>query len=94
MKLSELTYDYLQSIGLGRASMHTDASDALRLLYNAEQLERTKQELAAKYGDVDLIITPGAAWFDQIKIDNAKWQADHEDYCRRKGEWCRRNTAE
>lgn len=94
MKLSELTYDYLLSVGLPKASMHTDASDGLRGMYNEYQFEQAKKELMAGYGDVELIITPGAAWFDQIKIDNAKWQADHEDYCRRKGEWCRQNTEE
>lgn len=94
MKLSELTYDYLQSIGLGRASMHTDASDGLRGMYNEYQFEQAKKELMARYGDVNLIIDPSEIWFNQIKIDDAKWQADHEDYCRRKGEWCRQNTAE
>lgn len=94
MKLSELTYDYLLSVGLPNASMHSDASDALSTVDNEFRLERAKKELMAGYGDVEIVINPDAAWFDQIKIDNAKWQADHEDYCRRKGEWCRRNTAE
>jgi len=29
MKLSELTYDYLCSIGLSRAHLHTDTTDVL-----------------------------------------------------------------
>lgn len=94
MKLSELTYDYLQSIGLGRASMHTDASDGLRGMCNEYQFEQAKQDLMAGYGDVNIIITPDAEWFNKIKIDDAKWQADHEEFCRQKGEWCKKYGAE
>lgn len=94
MKLSELTYKYLQSIGLPRAHMHTDASDALRELYNAYQTEKAKEELSAKYGDVDLIITPDAVWYERIVIDNEKWREDHEAFCKEKAAWCRQNTAE
>lgn len=94
MKLSELTYDYLKSVGLSKASIHTDNSDAMRSIPNEYQLELAKQELTERYGDVEIVINPDAAWFDQIKIDDAKWQADYADFCRRKGEWCRRNTAE
>ena len=90
MKLSQLTYSYLCSIGLPGAHMHTDSSDALRSLHNEYQFEKAKEDLMAGYGDVNLIIAPDAAWFDQIKIDDAKWQADHEEFCRRKAEFCQK----
>lgn len=88
MKLSELTYEYLQSLGLSQAHMHTDASDSQRYLYNEYQFEAAKQELMSAYGDVNIIINPDADWFDRIKIDDAKWQADHKEFCQRKAEWC------
>lgn len=91
MKLSELTYEFLESIGLTKAHMHTDRSDALRCLYNAYQTEDAKKELAEKYGDVNLIINPSAVWSRQIVIDDAKWQADFDAYCKAKGEWCRKH---
>lgn len=89
MKLSELTYEYLQSIGLGRVYMHTDCSDALRFFGSQTQFEKAKQDLFDNYGDVELIISPNAeAWFDKIKIDNAKWQRDYDEYCADKAAWC------
>ena len=88
MKLSELTYEFLESIGLTKASMHTDRSDELRCLYNAYQTEAAKKELSEKYGDVNLIINPSAVWSRQIVIDDAKWQADFDAYCKAKAEWC------
>ena len=94
MKLSELTYDYLLGIGLGSASMHTDRSDALRSLYDEYQFEQAKQELMARYGDVNLIIDAGAVWYDQIKIDDAKWREDHEKFCEEKRRWCDRYGSE
>lgn len=90
MKLSELTYEFLQSVGLSEVSMHTDRSDALRSIGGVHSFENAKAELMEKYGDVNLIINPDAAWFDQIAIDDAKWKADHDEYCRDKAEWCRK----
>jgi len=77
-----------------RASMHTDCTDALRQMYSEEQLERAKAELMAAYGDVELLISPDEAWFKQIVIDDPRWQADYEDYCNRKADWCRKHTSE
>ena len=88
MKLSELTYEYLQSVGMSTAHMHYDCGDALRQVNSAESLDRVKQELSAIYGDVNLIINPKADWFDRIKIDDEKWQADHESFCEKKAAWC------
>lgn len=90
MKLSELTYEFLESVGLSSASMHTDSSDGLRLLYNESQFQQAKEELMARYGDVNLIIDPSEFWSRQIKIDDAKWQADFDAFCKDKGEWCRK----
>jgi hypothetical protein len=94
MKLSELTYAHLQSIGLSRAHIHTDCSDGLRLFENKSQFDKAKEDLLAAYGDVNLIITPDADWFDRIKIDDAKWQADYDEFCRQKLEWCNRYGAD
>ena len=90
IKLSELTYEFLQSVGLSEANMHTDRSDALRHIGGVHSLETAKNQLMEKYGDVDLVITPEAEWYDQIVIDDAKWQEDHDKYCRDKDEWFRK----
>lgn len=90
MKISELTYNYLLSVGLPRAAMHTDGSDEMHVLYCEERLEMAKQALMSRYGDVTIIINPDAHWFDQIKIDDEKWREDHERYCEKKAEWCRK----
>lgn len=94
MKLSELTYEYLQSIGLPNAHMHTDRTDALRSMHNEYHFNQAKQDLMAGYGDVNIIITPGAEWFNKIRIDDAKWQADHEEFLKEKAEFCRKYGAE
>lgn len=91
MKVSELTYDYLQSVGLPKTYMHTDSGDSLRQMANEFQLEKAKSDLIAAYGDVEISVHPGADWFDQIKIEDEKWQADHDDYCNKKAEWCNKN---
>lgn len=88
MKLSELTYAHLQSIGLSRAHIHTDCSDGLQQFDTQDSFDRAKAGLMAAYGDVNLVIDPAADWFDQIRIDDAKWQADYDEFCRQKLEWC------
>lgn len=90
IKLSELTYEFLESVGLSKVSMHTDRSDSLLSISSATGLEQAKQELSERYGDVNLIITPEADWFAQIVIDDAQWKADHAEYCRDKAAWCRK----
>lgn len=94
MKVSELTYDYLKSVGLPKTYMHTDRGDSLRQMANEFQLEKAKSDLIAAYGDVEISVHPDAYWFDQIKIEDEKWQADHDEYVRVKQEWCRENGSE
>ena len=88
MKLSELTYDYLCSIGLSRAHLHTDATDALMLFDKPEQFERAKEKLMAAYGDVTIEVDPKAEWYNRLKIIDEKWQADYDKFCRDKAAWC------
>lgn len=88
MKLSELTYEALQSAGLSLAHMHTDNSDAMTVIADQAGLDRARMELASRYGDVEITINPDADWFDRIKISDPKWREDHEKYCRDKAAWC------
>lgn len=88
MKLSELTYEALQSAGLSLAHMHTDNSDAMTVIADQDGLDRARMELASRYGDVEITINPDADWFDRIKIVDQKWREDHEKYCRDKAAWC------
>lgn len=88
MKLSELTYEALQSAGLSRAHIHTDSSDAMTVIASQAGLDRARMELASRYGDVEISINPDADWFDRIKIVDQKWGEDHEKYCRDKAAWC------
>lgn len=88
MKLSELTYEFLESVGLSKVSMHSDRSDALSSVSSAVVLDRVKRDLAGRYGDVTLVITPEEAWYNQIRIEDAKWQADHDEYCADKAAFC------
>lgn len=94
MKLSELTYEYLQSLGLSRSHMHTDCSDALRQMADEIQFNKAKADLMLNYGDVEVSIHPDADWFDQIKIEDEKWQAEHDEYINVKQEWCRKNGSD
>lgn len=88
MKLSELTYEALQSAGLSLAHMHTDESDAMTVIASQDGLDLARQELTSRYGDVEITINPDADWFDRIKISDPKWKEDHEKYCRDKAAWC------
>ena len=88
IKLSELNCEFLASLGMTRAHMHTDEKDCMRCLYDDHQTEAAKAELNAKYGDVDLVITPEAEWYDRIVIDNEKWREDYEAYCKEKAAFC------
>lgn len=94
MKLSELTYEALQSAGLSLAHMHTDSSDAMTVIANQDGLDRARLELASRYGDVEISINPDADWFDRIKIVDQKWREDHEKYCRDKAAWCTKYGSE
>lgn len=88
MKLSELTYDYLQKVNLGRCYMPTDQSDALRLVASEAGLEDVKQKLIEKWGDMEVEVKPDANWFDRVTIKNEAFNAAQEEYCRRKAAWC------
>lgn len=88
MKLSELTYSYLCSVGLSKTYMPTDATDSLTTISSEDGFERAKAELFEKYGDVTVVVTPDADWFDRIKIDDAKWQEDFDKFCADKAAWC------
>lgn len=87
-KLSELTYEFLVSVGLPAAAMHVDETDCMRCIHNEFDTEKAKKELLERYGDVDLVITPEAEWYDRIVIDNEKWREDYEAYCNEKAAWC------
>lgn len=94
MKLSELTYETLQSAGLSHAHMHTDESDAMTVIACQAGLDLARQELTSRYGDVEITINPDADWFNRIKIVDQKWREDHEKYCRDKAAWCNKYGAE
>ena len=89
MKLSELTYSYLQSVGLGRAYIHTDRTDCLRQFDCKSQFECAKADLMRLYGDVTIEVNPDAIWYDRIKIVDSNWQTDHDGFCRMKAAWCK-----
>ena len=88
MKLSELTYEYLESIGLGQVAIHTDCSDALRMVRDREEFEQVKNGISSVYGDVNMIVNPAGYWYEQVVIDDAKWREDHAKYCEEKAAWC------
>ncbi len=90
MKLSELTWDVLQSMGLSRVSMNTDRSDAMCSIGSEASLEYAKEKLMSGYGDVLITVDPSAEWYDQIRIDDPKFQAEHQAYLEDKGRWCSR----
>lgn len=90
MKLSELTYEWLQAIGIETPHLRVEAEDKLRRIFCAEDLEGAKAELADKYGDIYIIVNPDEAWFAQIKNDDAKFKADFDKFCKEKAAWCAR----
>lgn len=82
MKLSEFHYPNRDF------TMHYDASDAQRSINSEDALNNVKVKLFKKYGDVEIEIDWSQPWYDQVRITDEKWVADHREYCRRKQEWC------
>ena len=82
MKLSEVHYPKRDF------TMHYDASDAQRSINSEDALNNVKVKLFKKYGDVEIEIDWSQPWFDQVRITDEKWVADHREYCNRKQEWC------
>ena len=82
MKLSEFNYPNRSF------NMHYDASDAQRSINSEKTFNEVKKELSDKYGDVEIEIDWSQPWFDQVKILDEKWVADHRAYCNRKQAWC------
>lgn len=82
MKLSEFHYPNRSF------NMHYDASDAQRSINSEETFNKVKKELSDKYGDVEIEVDWSQPWFDQVKILDEKWVADHREYCNRKQAWC------
>ena len=91
MKLSELTYEYLKSVGLCRAHMHTDRTDELRVISGKMTFEIAKKCLYQKYGNVELSIDPAAPWYARIVILDERWKQDHDMYMSKKANWISRN---
>lgn len=87
-KLSELTFESLVSVGLKGVAMPTDCSDCVSIIDNEGQFDRAQKELMARYGDVDIVITPDAAWYDRLRIDDRKWEEDHKRFVEQKAAWC------
>jgi hypothetical protein len=87
MKLSELTLDMIKAAGHKSIFMHYDASDCERLVKTDWELERVKNLLMERWGDVDITLNAEPCkMHEAFIINDEKWKADHEAYMKWKGE--------
>lgn len=88
-KLSEFTYnDIAEFLGSNHFNMHYNSSDALRHINCETSFSDVVESLIKSYGDVNIVVTRGVYWFDEVKIDDAVWEKDYNDFCKAKQAWC------
>ena len=82
IKLDDLTFDQL-----GPKPMFgfdaTNQDDSSTKLHNDDDLERWKDGIMSKYGNVDVLINLDAS--DEIQVMDKQFQDDKESYTQRKG---------
>ena len=89
MKLSELNYDKVCSmLNKKKFCMHYDASDCLRDIYTEKGFEEVKSQIMDRYGNVEMSVNSGSYWWDEVKIEDKKWNEDYDDFDREKQAWC------
>jgi len=89
MKLSELNYDKVCSmLNKNNFSMHYDASDCLRDIYTEKGFEEVKSQIMGRYGDVEISVNPGSYWWNEVKIEDKKWNDDMDVFNKEKQAWC------
>lgn len=89
MKLSDVTMNLKNRFGYVKLPS-VDHYDASSVNHTPEQLERSKQAILAKYGDVEII----ADRFGELKLVNEQYDQDYQRYCDAKGGWVKSNIAE
>lgn len=89
MKFSELNYDKVCSM-LNKKSfcMHSDESDCMRDVRHENDFEDVRKKITDKYGDVEISVNPGTDWWDEVKIEDEKWNEDYDAFCKDKQAWC------
>lgn len=90
IKLSQLTFNVVKGMfGDVRYGVNfPNPDDSMSTIFNGEQLERWKQYIHKKYGDVNIRIDTEAQYrWDKVKILDDKFIADKERYSKAKGAW-------
>ena len=82
IKLDDLTFDQLGPKPMfGFDAQNND--DSSTKLHNDDDLERWKDSVKSKYGNVDVLINLDAS--DEIQVMDKQFQDDKESYTQRKG---------
>lgn len=91
MKLSEMVFDSVKK-ALGRATyfgMSYKPNDEVAIVFNESCLNYVKEQLMARYGDVEVELHPEERiWFKQVVIKDEKFQKDLDQFNKEKSEWC------
>jgi len=88
MKISELKFEQCIKPSESQFYMHYDNSDCLREICSQKDLDKSRNALMSKFGDVEVEIRLNGNWNERVVIIDAKWNAEHKDYCDAKQAWC------
>lgn len=80
-RFSELTLKETSGMAI-----HYDEGDALRFVTHEENLNRIKQSIISRWGDVEVEISSKG-----VEILDEKWKAAHKEFMERKAAWCLRH---
>lgn len=96
IKLSQLTFNVVKGM-FGDVSYGVNfpnPDDSMTTIFNSEQLERWKQGIEKRYGDVNIRIDTEAQYrWDKVKILDDKFIADKERYTAGKAAWLDKERA-
>ena len=82
IKLNDLTFDQLGPKPMFGFDAQ-DSKDSSTKIHNDDDLERWKDGIMGKYGNVDILVNLDAR--DEIQVVDKKFQDDKESYTSRKG---------
>ena len=82
--LDELTFDIVRQFFPKGDITFPNADDSSRNVFDERDLEEWKAMTRSRFGNVRISFDPNAVWYDQVKIEDEKFNRDKEAYIQNK----------
>lgn len=90
MKISAIKFEIVLKV-LGRTDhfgISYTPTDEVAIVYSQSGLDNAREQIMARYGDVEVELHPEAIWSRQVVIKDENFQKDLDKFYKNKSEWC------